>query len=154
MTPSRCANSCQTLFKVGRCQNVFQRLVALSTSKFTSLTLSGSMKHRSWIYVIFAAVYVVLQYHVQQVSSSVIGIDYGTEWMKVSIVKLGVPLDIVLNTESKRKTPSVVSLRHGIRYFESAAVAAVSHLINIKRCRQNMSSYTDHANSYGHWIGN
>ncbi|TPX44619.1 hypothetical protein SeLEV6574_g04387 [Synchytrium endobioticum] len=44
--------------------------------------------------------------------------------MKISIVKLGVPLDIVLNKESKRKTPSIVSLRQGIRSFESNAVAA------------------------------
>ncbi|KAI8814028.1 Hsp70 protein-domain-containing protein [Cladochytrium replicatum] len=53
--------------------------------------------------------------------ASVIGIDYGQEWFKVSIVKSGVPLDIVLNAESKRKTGSLVTIRDGIRYFGSSA---------------------------------
>ncbi|KAI8813136.1 Hsp70 protein-domain-containing protein [Cladochytrium replicatum] len=53
--------------------------------------------------------------------ASVIGIDYGQEWFKVSIVKSGVPLDIVLNAESKRKTGSLVTVRDGIRYFGSSA---------------------------------
>ncbi|KAJ3019349.1 lumenal Hsp70 protein [Thoreauomyces humboldtii] len=56
-------------------------------------------------------------------SASVIGIDYGTEWFKVSIVKAGIPLDIVLNTESKRKTPAVVLVREGDRRYGSDAVA-------------------------------
>ncbi|KAI8848980.1 Hsp70 protein-domain-containing protein, partial [Chytridium lagenaria] len=53
----------------------------------------------------------------------VIGIDFGSEWFKVSIVKPGVPLDIVLNRESKRKTSSLITIRDGIRYFGSDAVS-------------------------------
>ncbi|KAJ3128212.1 Hypoxia up-regulated protein 1 [Nowakowskiella sp. JEL0407] len=56
-------------------------------------------------------------------SASVIGIDYGTDWFKVSLVKIGVPLDIVLNAESKRKTQSIVTIRSGVRYFGSDAVS-------------------------------
>ncbi|ORY30085.1 actin-like ATPase domain-containing protein [Rhizoclosmatium globosum] len=55
------------------------------------------------------------------VQASVIGIDFGSEWFKVSIVKTGVPLDIVLNRESKRKTESLVTIRDGIRYFGTDA---------------------------------
>ncbi|KAI8619321.1 Hsp70 protein-domain-containing protein [Chytriomyces sp. MP71] len=55
------------------------------------------------------------------VSASVIGIDFGSDWVKVSIVKPGVPLDIVLNKESKRKTDAVVTFRDGIRFFGSEA---------------------------------
>jgi molecular chaperone DnaK (HSP70) len=58
--------------------------------------------------------------------ASVIGIDYGTDWFKVSIVKPGVPLEVVLNQESKRKTSSIVTIRNGIRYFGSDSVALVS----------------------------
>ncbi|KAJ3399564.1 Hypoxia up-regulated protein 1 [Chytriomyces hyalinus] len=57
------------------------------------------------------------------VAASVIGIDFGSDWFKVSIVKPGVPLDIVLNRESKRKTDAVVTIRDGIRYFGTDAVA-------------------------------
>ncbi len=60
-----------------------------------------------------------------QIYASVIGIDYGTDWFKVSIVKPGVPLDIVLNRESKRKTSSIVALRSNIRHMGSDAVALV-----------------------------
>lgn len=56
-------------------------------------------------------------------SASVIGIDYGTDWFKVSIVKPGVPLDIVLNRESKRKTSSIVTLRDHIRLLGSESTA-------------------------------
>ncbi|KAJ3414859.1 Hypoxia up-regulated protein 1 [Chytridiales sp. JEL 0842] len=49
----------------------------------------------------------------------VIGVDFGTDWFKVALVKPGVPIDIVLNRESKRKTASTVTIRDGIRYFGS-----------------------------------
>jgi len=59
------------------------------------------------------------------VSASVIGIDYGTDWYKVSIVMPGIPLDIVLNRESKRKTAATICFRDGIRYFGSDAINLV-----------------------------
>ena len=37
-------------------------------------------------------------------SSNVIGIDFGTEFMKVALVQPGSPLEIVTNTVSKRKS--------------------------------------------------
>lgn len=58
--------------------------------------------------------------------SSVIGIDYGTDWFKVSIVKPGVPLDIVLNRETKRKTASSITIRNGIRHYGSDSVSLAS----------------------------
>lgn len=45
------------------------------------------------------------------------GIDYGTDWYKVALVKPGVPLEIVLNKDSKRKTEAVVTIRDGIRTY-------------------------------------
>ncbi len=57
------------------------------------------------------------------VSASVIGIDYGTDWYKVSLIKPGPVIETVLNRESKRKTAAVILLRDGIRYFGSDAVS-------------------------------
>lgn len=37
-----------------------------------------------------------------------IGIDYGTSFLKTSLVKPGLPFDVVLSRDSKRKMPSVV----------------------------------------------
>lgn len=59
----------------------------------------------------------------QQVdAAAVISIDFGSEWMKVGIVSPGVPMEIVLNKESKRKTPAVVAFRDDVRTFGEDAV--------------------------------
>eukprot|EP01147_Barroeca_monosierra_P010946 gene10946-3018_t len=57
-----------------------------------------------------------------------LSIDFGTEWIKAGIVKPGVPMDIVLNRESKRKTPNVIGIRNGERTFGLDALAvSVKH---------------------------
>lgn len=53
---------------------------------------------------------------------SVMSIDFGTEWMKVAIVSPGVPMEIALNKESKRKTPVAVAFRDGERTFGEDAL--------------------------------
>ena len=45
------------------------------------------------------------------VSSAVIGLDLGTEYIKASIVKAGTPLDIVLTKDSKRKEFAAVAFK-------------------------------------------
>lgn len=54
-------------------------------------------------------------------ANSLISLDMGTEFMKIGIVKPGVPIDIVLNTESKRKTPMVVYIKDDERLFGDSA---------------------------------
>ena len=48
-------------------------------------------------------------------------------WLRVqvSLVKTGVPMEIVLNRESKRKTAAIVALRNGERFFGEDAGALV-----------------------------
>lgn len=55
-------------------------------------------------------------------AAAVISIDFGSEWMKIGIVSPGVPMEIILNKESKRKTPAVVALKDGVRTFGEDAV--------------------------------
>lgn len=50
-------------------------------------------------------------------SAAVMSVDLGNEWMKVGVVSPGVPMEIALNKESKRKTPAVLAFRDGIRTF-------------------------------------
>ncbi|RIA89435.1 Hsp70 protein [Glomus cerebriforme] len=54
--------------------------------------------------------------------AAVIAIDYGTDWFKVALVKPGIPLDIVLNRDSKRKTQSALTIRGEERIYGSDAV--------------------------------
>ncbi|XP_011647675.1 hypoxia up-regulated protein 1 isoform X2 [Pogonomyrmex barbatus] len=57
---------------------------------------------------------------------AVMSIDLGSEWMKVAIVSPGVPMEIALNKESKRKTPVAIAFRNGERSFgEDAQVIGV-----------------------------
>lgn len=53
---------------------------------------------------------------------AVMSVDVGSEWMKIAVVSPGVPMEIVLNPESKRKTNMVVSMKDGERKFGSDAM--------------------------------
>lgn len=50
-------------------------------------------------------------------SLAVMSIDLGSEWIKVGVVSPGVPMEIALNKESKRKTPAVISFKDNERLF-------------------------------------
>ncbi|EDV19444.1 uncharacterized protein TRIADDRAFT_33578, partial [Trichoplax adhaerens] len=54
---------------------------------------------------------------------SIMSVDLGSEWIKVAIVKPGVPMEIALNAESKRKSPAAVSIKDGERLFGDSALA-------------------------------
>lgn len=53
---------------------------------------------------------------------AVMSVDLGSQFMKIAIVKPGVPMEIALNTESRRKTPVAVSLRDNERLFSDGAL--------------------------------
>lgn len=54
-------------------------------------------------------------------AASLLAIDYGTDAFKAALVKPGVPFDVLINTDSKRKTPSLVALRGEDRSFGGEA---------------------------------
>uniref|UniRef100_A0A0B8RQH4 Hypoxia up-regulated protein 1 n=1 Tax=Philothamnus irregularis TaxID=1899461 RepID=A0A0B8RQH4_9SAUR len=59
-------------------------------------------------------------------SLAVMSVDLGSESMKVALVKPGVPMEIVLNKESRRKTPLAVALKETERLFgDNAAGMAI-----------------------------
>lgn len=49
-------------------------------------------------------------------------IDLGSEWIKIAIVKPGVPMEIALNKESRRKTPNAVAFKDNERHFSDPAL--------------------------------
>uniref|UniRef100_A0A671SAC4 Hypoxia up-regulated protein 1 n=1 Tax=Sinocyclocheilus anshuiensis TaxID=1608454 RepID=A0A671SAC4_9TELE len=55
-------------------------------------------------------------------SVAVMSVDLGSEWMKIAIVKPGVPMEIALNKESRRKTPVAVCLKENERLFGDGAL--------------------------------
>uniref|UniRef100_A0A673AG16 Hypoxia up-regulated protein 1 n=1 Tax=Sphaeramia orbicularis TaxID=375764 RepID=A0A673AG16_9TELE len=63
-------------------------------------------------------------------------VDLGSEWMKMAIVKPGVPMEIVLNKESRRKTPAVVCLKENERLFGDSALGSVKNPKTVYRYLQ------------------
>ncbi|KAI6025386.1 hypothetical protein BKA83DRAFT_4032377, partial [Pisolithus microcarpus] len=53
--------------------------------------------------------------------AAVLAIDYGTDWMKASLMKPGVPFDVLLNKDSKRKIQSSVAWKRDDRLFGTDA---------------------------------
>ncbi|XP_054481698.1 hypoxia up-regulated protein 1 [Anoplopoma fimbria] len=70
--------------------------------------------------VLFGLVLAMLPSHT--VTVAVMSIDLGSEWMKVALVKPGVPMEIVLNKESRRKTPMAVCLKENERLLGDGAL--------------------------------
>ncbi|XP_053547274.1 hypoxia up-regulated protein 1 isoform X2 [Bombina bombina] len=74
-------------------------------------------------YVWAAGIFLLLTvFSTETESVAVMSIDIGSEWVKVAIVKPGVPMEIVLNKESRRKTPVAVSLKENERLFGDNAL--------------------------------
>ncbi|CAF0839119.1 unnamed protein product [Didymodactylos carnosus] len=56
-------------------------------------------------------------------SLAVMSVDLGTEFVKIAIVKPGIPMEIALNKESRRKTHVIVAIKGKDREFGDAAVS-------------------------------
>ncbi|KAF7321064.1 hypothetical protein HMN09_00193800 [Mycena chlorophos] len=53
--------------------------------------------------------------------AAVLAIDYGSDWIKASIMSPGVPFDVLLNKDSKRKMQASVGWKQSTRYFGTDA---------------------------------
>lgn len=78
------------------------------------------MREKLSLWAIFCLVVAFLPSQTESVA--VMSVDLGSEWMKVAIVKPGVPMEIVLNKESRRKTPVAVCLKENERLFGDGAL--------------------------------
>lgn len=63
-------------------------------------------------------------------SAIVVGIDFGSQWYKIAMIKPG-SFDIVLNEQSSRKTHTLVGWNRGERFFGSDAF----NLVSIPTCQ-------------------
>jgi hypothetical protein len=60
------------------------------------------------------------------IQAAVLAIDYGAEFTKLSLVKPGVPFDVILDRDSKRKISSVVGWKREDRVFGAEGKMTVS----------------------------
>lgn len=63
-----------------------------------------------------------LNYEKNYVKGGILAIDYGQEWIKAAIVNYGVPIEIVLTKDSKRKDRSVVAFNGEERLYGVHAI--------------------------------
>lgn len=62
---------------------------------------------------------------VPSATATVLAIDYGSDWIKASLMKPGVPFDVLLNKDSKRKIQSSVGWKKDDRLFGQDAANLV-----------------------------
>lgn len=67
----------------------------------------------------------------QAVLGAVLSIDYGIEWTKAALVKPGIPLEIVLTKDTKRKEQSVIAFKGQERLYGGDAANFVSTFTNL-----------------------
>lgn len=78
------------------------------------------MRERLSLWAVFCLIVAFLPSHTESIA--VMSVDLGSEWMKIAIVKPGVPMEIALNKESRRKTPVAVCLKENERLFGDSAL--------------------------------
>lgn len=61
----------------------------------------------------------------QSTFGSVLAIDYGADYITAALMKPGVPFDVLLNKDSKRKIHSTVAWSNGDRVFGQDAFNTV-----------------------------
>ena len=54
-------------------------------------------------------------------AKSILGVDLGSLYMKVALVKRGAPLEVVTNLHSKRKTEQMILFDQGSRFYGADA---------------------------------
>ena len=75
--------------------------------------------------------------------ASVLAIDYGSDFIKASLMSPGVPFDVLLNKDSKRKIHSVVAFKKGERLFGQDAfnlVGVTSILVQLQMLQFKQAS--------------
>ncbi len=60
------------------------------------------------------------------VEAKILAIDFGTQWTKAALVMAGVPMDIVLTKDTKRKEQSAIGFKDGERIYGVDAYNLVS----------------------------
>ncbi|XP_069021156.1 hypoxia up-regulated protein 1 [Embiotoca jacksoni] len=99
---------------------------------------------------LFCLVLAMLPSHT--VAVAVMSVDLGSEWMKMAIVKPGVPMEIVLNKESRRKTPAVVCLKENERLFgDNALGVSVKNPKTVYRYLQSLLGKKHDNPQVGHY---
>ena len=91
-------------------------------------------------------------------SRAALGIDFGSEFIKVAVVKVGSPIDLILNENSKRKSENMIGLLGKDRFFSSNAKTKVKRKkkkIKKKKTKKKVSTLSNinvYVIKFNQWI--
>ena len=77
-------------------------------------------------------------------AASLLAIDYGTDSFKASLVKPGVPFDVLLTKEGRRKTQAIVTYRNDERFVGGDAESLVRPF-SLRPARRSRPTQADHS---------
>ncbi|KAG6369740.1 Hsp70 protein-domain-containing protein [Boletus reticuloceps] len=70
--------------------------------------------------------FVLLTVFLESSFAALLAIDYGSDWIKASLIKPGLPFDVLLNKDSKRKIQASVAFKRDDRLFGTDAANLAS----------------------------
>uniref|UniRef100_A0A0N5AY75 Hypoxia up-regulated protein 1 n=1 Tax=Syphacia muris TaxID=451379 RepID=A0A0N5AY75_9BILA len=94
--------------------NTFSSVVILATTLFSLFSSS---------ILFFPLMVHITNNNVLGAQLAAMSIDFGSQFMKIGLVKPGVPMEIVLNKESRRKTPNLIGINKDERFFGDNGLA-------------------------------
>ena len=78
-------------------------------------------------YIFYYYLTICILAHFVEANIAAMSIDLGSQFIKIGLVKPGVPMEVILNKESRRKTPNILGLRNGERSFGDVAAHLVRY---------------------------
>jgi hypoxia up-regulated 1 len=72
--------------------------------------------------ICFSVVLLLVTFCVTDAALAAMSIDVGSQFLKIGLVKPGIPMETVLNKESQRKTANLIAFHNGERYFGELAL--------------------------------
>ena len=84
-------------------------------------------------------------------TASVLAIDYGTDFIKASLMKPGVAFDVLLNRDSKRKIAASIAWKGDERLFGTDAVNIV-RISFTTRMQRGLTEHRQHASHQTHLV--
>ena len=126
-------------------QTCLRQIKALGT--YLRLQPPPSLLHANAMRRFLLCLLLCLTTFTQNAFAAILAIDYGSEWIKASLMSPGVPFDVLLDRNSKRKIQSTVGWKKEDRLFGSDAFNIVNvpltfRSVHLTKCRQGGSLQT------------
>lgn len=116
--------------RLGNC--IYRGLILPTFQFFNACQISDKTRAKFKFISKMKAAFVLLLSKI--IDAAIMSIDFGTEWMKIGLVKPGIPFDVVLNRDSKRKTQTIITIRGDERTYSTNGQNLVHFVVYFVGC--------------------